>query len=204
MKKILIPACIAGTYLFLIMPSLRKHKNIETLKKYKYAHRGLFDNAKGIPENSLAAFAGAVNKGYGMELDVQLSRDGVPFIMHDFTLARMARDGEGRCVEGKGCEYTFEELRAFHLLDTEEKIPSLQEVLDLVRGRVPLIIELKIENADLKMPVCTETMKLLDAYDGLYCIESFNPLGLLWFRLHRPDVMRGQLADCFVKTLKDS
>ena len=143
-----------------------------------------------------------MNKGYGIELDVQLSKDGIPFIMHDFTLNRTVRDSKGNAVSGKGYEYTFAELRSFHLFDTEEKIPSFKEVLDLVKGRVPLIVELKIENADLKMPVCAEAMKLLDAYDGPYCVESFNPLGVLWFRTHRPDVMRGQLSDCYARTIK--
>lgn len=203
MKRILTGAgVIAGTYLFLIMPSLRRHRYTEKMKQYRYAHRGLYDNQNGIPENSLKAFERAVNKGYGIELDVQLSKDGIPFIMHDFTLNRTARDSEGNAVSGKGYEYTFAELRAFHLFDTEEKIPSFQEVLDLVKGRVPLIMELKIENADLKMPVCAEAVKLLDAYDGLYCVESFNPLGVLWFRTHRPDVMRGQLSDCYARTIK--
>jgi hypothetical protein len=90
MKRILTGAgVIAGTYLFLIMPSLRRHRYTEKMKQYRYAHRGLYDNQNGIPENSLKAFERAVNKGYGIELDVQLSKDGIPGI---FLLTHQADD----------------------------------------------------------------------------------------------------------------
>ena len=105
----------------------------------------------------MAAFRKAVDAGYGIECDVQLTKDGVPVIFHDFTLARVARytdeipadavhnpDGSYG-VKGKVIDYTYEELMNFKLLDSEEKIPRFDEFLQMVSGRIPLIVELKIE-----------------------------------------------------------
>ena len=107
-----------------------------------------------------------------MELDVQVSKDGIPVVFHDFTLKRMCG------AEGRICDYTFEELRQFRLLDSEQGIP-------------------KIERTDLR--VCRETDRLLAEYKGLYCIESFNPLGLFWYRRNRRKVVRGQLSEAFLR-----
>jgi glycerophosphoryl diester phosphodiesterase len=158
----------------------------------------------------MAAFRRAVEAGYGIECDVQLTRDGIPVIFHDYTLARMARYDQGYesryavhnpdgslGVKGKVGDYSYEELQHFHLLNSEEKIPLFKDFLDMVDGRVPLIIELKIEAFDTG--VCPVADALLRRYSGDYCIESFNPLGLLWYRKHHPSVMRGQLAEEFLK-----
>ncbi|MCI8514274.1 MAG: glycerophosphodiester phosphodiesterase [Lachnospiraceae bacterium] len=151
-----------------------------------YAHRGFHDNTAGAPENSMAAFRRAVRAGYGIELDVQLTRDKVPVVFHDFTLKRMC----GK--PGRVSDYTFQELRAFRLGRSREKIPTLSEVLELVDGRVPLIVEYKLERMDAE--VCRLGDALLAGYKGSYCIESFHPLALLWYRRHRNGVMRGQLS----------
>ncbi len=156
----------------------------------------------------MAAFKKAVDGGYGIECDVQLSKDGVPVIFHDFTLARVARYPEGEIpqdavknpdgsfgVRGKVIDYTFEELSRFHLLNSDEKIPKFEEFLKLVDGKIPLIVELKIELKDLS--VCSKVDELLRDYKGVYCIESFNPLGVWWYRHNRPEVFRGQLSDAF-------
>ncbi len=198
-------------YLLLIMPRMWGRPAREPHTRVLYAHRGLFDNGGDAPENSMKAFRKAVEAGYGIELDVQTTKDGVPVVFHDFTLKRMARypDGEAPAdapvnpdgsagVAGKVCDYTWEELSRFHLLGTEERIPRFDEFLKMVGGRVPLIVELKIELKDLG--VCRAASALLDDYTGVYCIESFNPLGLWWYRRNRPDVMRGQLADSFRKS----
>ena len=158
----------------------------------------------------MAAFKKAVEAGYGIECDVQLTRDGIPVIFHDFTLKRVARYAKGQeigdgplnedgtiSVPGKINNYTYEQLQQFHLLGSEEKIPKFEDFLKLVDGRVPLIVELKIELKDLS--VCPAVNKLLSDYKGVYCIESFNPLGVWWYRKNRPDVMRGQLSDEFHK-----
>ena len=178
-------------YLLLIMPRLGKRKEGVYFTKWLYAHRGLHDTALGVPENSMAAFGRAVEAGYGIELDIQLSKDKIPVVFHDFTLKRVCG------AEGKVSDYTYEELRNFRLSGSEEKIPKLEEVLALVDGRVPLIVEFKIEFTDLSL--CPIADKLLREYKGQYCMESFNPLGVLWYRRNHKEVIRGQLADHFHK-----
>lgn len=176
-------------YLAMIRPRMFHRPKRNDFKKWYYAHRGLHDNQSAAPENSLAAFRRAVDAGYGIELDVQLSRDRIPVVFHDYTLERACG------VKGYVKDYTYEELQQFHLFQSEERIPGFEDVLKLVDGRVPLIVELKIEFKDLSL--CPIADRLLRRYKGMYCMESFNPLGLFWYRCHRKDVMRGQLSDAF-------
>lgn len=180
---------LAGLYLLAIMPRMLEGPDHTPFQGYLYAHRGLHDNAGDAPENSLKAFGKAVEAGYGMELDVQVSRDGIPMVFHDDTLERMCG-----CPQ-RLCELNCSQLEELSLLETGEKIPRLEEVLDLVRGRTPLIVELKSETMDVSL--CRPVDRLLSAYQGHYCIESFNPLVLLWYKKNRNHVMRGQLSDGF-------
>lgn len=177
-------------YLYLIMPALGHKSAVRTLRNYYYAHRGLHDlNASHTPENSMAAFLAAVEAGYGIEMDVQLTKDLVPVIFHDFTLDRMCH------VSGKINDFTYEELQAFSLDGTEEKIPRFEDVLRMIDGKVPLLIEYKVELFDTS--VCTVCDRLLNGYPGLYFIESFNPLVLRWYKKNRPQIVRGQLSAKF-------
>ena len=150
------------------------------------AHRGLHTPDRTVPENSLAAFARAAEAGYGMELDVQLSADGYVVVFHDDTLERVC--GERARVVDR----TFAELRALRLCGTEQRIPLLSEVLELLDGRTPLIVELK--NGPRNRELCEKTLALLRAYHGPVCIESFNPFIVAWFRFHAPELLRGQLS----------
>ena len=176
-------------YLLMLMPRIfRKPRRMPHLGVL-YAHRGLHDNQTQAPENSMRAFKKAVESGYGIELDVQLTKDGVPVIFHDFTLDRMCG------VSGRIDTHTYEQLRKLSLLKSQEKIPTLEEFLKMVDGRVPLIVELKVEWTDLSL--CRVVDQMLSAYKGVYCIESFNPLVLLWYRKHHKEVMRGQLSTNF-------
>lgn len=176
-------------YLFLIMPRIWRRPKRQPHMGVYYAHRGLFDNKAKIPENSMKAFRKAVEEGYGIELDVQLTKDRIPVIFHDFTLERMCK------VQDKLENLTYAQLRELSLLDTDEKIPRLKDFLDMVDGRVPIIIELKIEWTNMEL--CAAVQKLLEDYNGVYCIESFNPLALLWYRRHHDEIMRGQLSTNF-------
>lgn len=176
-------------YLFMIMPRIFGKPDKEPHMGVLYAHRGLHDNDAGIPENSMKAFERAKEAGYGIELDVQLTRDGIPVIFHDFTLERMC--GVSEKVEN----LTYEQLNQLTLLNTDEKIPILKDFLDMVNGAVPLIVELKVEMTNLAL--CPVVQGLLDDYKGVYCIESFNPLVLLWYRVKRNEIMRGQLSTNF-------
>jgi len=150
------------------------------------AHRGLFTPDQSIPENSLPAFARAADAGYGVELDVQLSRDGRVVVFHDDTLARIC--GDERRVD----EVDFDELETLRLCNTDERIPLFSEVLDVIGGRVPIIVELK--NGHCNAELCEKTLEYLKNYNGETCIESFNPMIVAWFSRHAPKIFRGQLA----------
>ena len=178
-------------YFLAIKPRLSRQKQWAPFKGVYYAHRGLHDNESEAPENSLPAFKKAVKAGYGIELNVQLTKDRVPVVFHDFTLERAC----GK--PGKVYEYTYEELQQFPLFQSNERIPKFEEVLKVVDGKVPLIVEIKLEWMDLT--VCAFVDKLLKEYKGMYCIESFNPLVLTWYRRYHNDVLRGQLSDAFLK-----
>lgn len=188
---LIILCVIAVLYFLAIMPKLRRDPKSDQLNGWLYAHRGLHDNQSAAPENSLKAFQNAVDLGYGIELDVQLTKDLVAVVLHDYHLKRACG------VDVKVSDHTYEELQAFKLFKSKEKIPTLQEVLALVGGRVPLIIELKIPWT--AGALCTIVSELLRDYQGLYCIESFNPFGLIWYRQHQPEVLRGQLSTDFIK-----
>jgi len=178
-------------YLLIIMPKLRRNPEISKFDGWYYAHRGLHDNHTNAPENSLEAFRLAVNNGYGIEMDVQLTKDGIPVVHHDYSLLRSCG------VDRKIAELTYQELTEYRLFESQERIPTLEEVLAIVDGKVPLIIELKIPWS--AKALCIKVSKILKEYKGLYCIESFNPFGLMWYRKHEPKVIRGQLSTDFVK-----
>lgn len=181
-------------YLFLVAPRMVQKPDRSALHGVHYAHRGLFDNASSAPENSLAAFRKAVEAGYGIEMDVQLSKDDIPVVFHDGTLKRMCG------VDGNVWDYTLEELRKMKLADSEETIPTFEAVLRTIRGKVPLIIEYKMDRSDTK--VCELGNALLEKYPGVYCMESFHPFAVRWYRKHRPDVVRGQLSMNYWKEKK--
>ena len=170
-------------YLFLIMPRIFGKADMDSLNT-DYAHRGLWNEQ--YPENSLAAFARAASVGYGIELDVQLSKDKRIMVFHDATLKRMCG------VDGKLSDYTCEELQKMKLLGSEYTIPTFVDVLRTVNGRVPLLVELKGETTNTEL--CKRIAPVLDKYRGQFCVESFNPFLLAWFKKYRPRYARGQLV----------
>lgn len=187
----IIVVAVVVLYLLAIMPKLRHNPYCRKLDGWLYAHRGLHDNKSEAPENSLPAFMLAVQHGYGIELDVQLTKDKVPVIIHDYNLKRACKK------DIKVADLNYEELLQYRLFKSQEKIPMFTEVLSAVDGKVPLIIELKIPwKPDA---LCELVSGILKDYQGVYCIESFNPLGLHWYRRHYPDIVRGQLSTDFIK-----
>jgi len=191
---------IIGIALFLILLavlyvlSTRSKKagpQIRKLRPYAYAHRGLHNHAR--PENSLSAFRAAKAAGYGVELDVQLLKDGTLAVFHDFTLDRITGQ------PGKLEELSAEDLWKYPLSGSNEHIPTFREVLDLFDGKVPLIVELKASGKN-HAALAEATCNMLDSYQGLYCVESFDPRCLVWMKKNRPDVVRGQLTENFFKT----
>lgn len=178
-------------YFFAIMPRMLNRPDKTPFQGGIFAHRGLFDNETDAPENSLAAFQKAVDAGFGIELDVQLSKDKVPVVFHDFTLERACR------TSGKVADFTYEELKKLELFQSREHMPTLEEALEVIDGKVPIIVEFKIEWGDYS--VCRIADRILRRYKGNYAIESFNPLGLLWYRKNHKEIIRGQLSDHFRK-----
>lgn len=188
---ILAAVCaLLALWLFLIAPRARR----EAIKPFlrPFAHRGLWGGE--VPENSKAAFRLAVQKGFAIELDVQLSRDGEVMVFHDYALTRMCQK------DVRLSDLTAEELAACTLGDSEETIPTLREVLEIVDGRVPLLVELKGESGNTAL--CPAVAALLDGYGGEWCVESFNPLLLRWFKKHRKKAVRGLLSTDLIKEKK--
>lgn len=190
----LIVLGLIAIYLFMICPRLFQKPDRTPFFGVHYAHRGLFDNETQAPENSLNAIREAVKAGYGIEFDVQLSKDDIPVVFHDASLKRMCG------IDGKVWEYTLEELQKMKLANSNETIPTFAQVLKEVDGKVPLIIEYKMDRVDTK--VCELGNKLLENYQGPYCIESFHPFAVKWYRKHRPDILRGQLSENFIRNGK--
>ncbi len=175
-------AAIALVYLALIAPS--KNGRIEEYKSALYAHRGL--HGDGVAENSMTAFRNAVQRGYGIELDIRLSKDGKLVVFHDDTLERVTK------TQGRVDEYTAEELSRINLSDTTDTVPLFSDVLELVNGRVPLLVEIK-EDAG-KYGVSDAAAEMLKLYTGPYIIESFNPMSLANIAKKLPKVPRGILS----------
>ena len=163
--------------------------NLAWLHSALIAHRGLHDNNQEIPENSMAAFKGAIEKGYIIELDVAMTKDGKLVVYHDKKLRR------GLGVDQYLHELTYDELTKYKLFGSTETVPLFSQVLTMVAGRVPLLIEIKNEGkvGDLESLLYEK----LQSYQGQYAIQSFNPFTLQWFRQNAPEILRGQLAGSF-------
>lgn len=160
------------------------------------AHRALHDIAANRPENSRAAMRAAIQAGYAIELDLQRSRDGVAMVFHDYQLDRLT--GQTGTVQGKASD----ELREIALLHGDETIPTFADVLDLVNGRVPLLVEIKDQDMALGPivgPLEEVVAKQLLAYDGPVAVMSFNPNSMAAMQEHAPGIARG-ITSCSYKT----
>ncbi len=185
---LLILACV---YVILIKPGARRGV-LEKFRGFKYAHRGL--HSESVPENSLEAFRLAVEGGFGIELDVHTVKGGEVVVFHDATLDRMVGKS-ARLVD-----FTAEELGQMKLLGSDEKIPTFREVLELVGGKVPLIVELKHNSGE--SGVAKATAELLRSYKGDFVVESFDPFTVAEFAKEMPDVGRGILAQRYTNDPK--
>ncbi len=158
-------------------------KDLCFLKSSLIAHRGVHNME--VPENSICAFKIALKKKYIIEFDVHLLKDNTVIVFHDDNLFRMTG------INKNLCDCTYDDIKNLHLKNSNYKIPTLDEVLRLINGKVPIIIELKY---DRKVGLLEkEVSKLLDNYNGLFCIKSFNPFIVRWFRKNRPKYIRGLL-----------
>lgn len=190
MTYIITIICILIILFLLLWYMVAPQKGCDETRKIFYhrnlAHRGLHTKDKSVPENSLAAFGRAADAGYGIELDLQFSKDEQIVVFHDDTLKRVCG------VDGRVDAYTYEELKAMRLHDTDQYIPLFSEVLELVAGRVPLLVEFK--NGPKNSLLCEKALPMLREYNGDFCIESFSPFIVKWFRVNAPDILRGQLS----------
>ena len=157
-------------------------KRVEALKALPFAHRGL--HGGGFLENSRGAFEAAIAAGHGIELDVRVTRDAHAFVFHDADLDRLT-DAAGRFDR-----HASTELERIVLKGTDETIPSLPEILKLIGGRVPLLIEVKAPDEKVA-PICLAVFHALEGYRGAVGVMSFNPEVGRWFSVHASRVTRG-------------
>lgn len=180
---------IIFTFIILIILSpVASIKRKDQMKKYygTYYHRGFYDN-RTTAENSLAAFKQCADRHYGIELDVQFTKDHKIIVFHDDDLLRM-------CGINKEVKKTsYEDIKKLCLLETADKIPLFSDALKTINSRVPVYVELKGYDRDYKL-LADQTVKLIRAYPGKYLLCSFNPLILYYLRKHYPEYLRGMIA----------
>lgn len=153
------------------------------IKNNIIAHRGIFNNID-IPENSMKAFEKAIEHSYSFELDVQLTKDDVLVVFHDFDLKRMTG------ISKKLCDCTYDELLNYSLLNTDEKIPTLKQVLELNNDKV--LIDIEIKNTRKITSICEKIYNELEAYHN-FVLKSFNPLIVRYLKKHQPNWKVGYL-----------
>lgn len=184
--KIIIGAAVTvGAGIWAVAPGKSGVGQREPFFGRYFAHRGLHIDGSA-PENSIAAFRRAAATGYGVELDVHITKDGEVVVFHDYELERMTG------VQGRIEEWTYEQLQTLRLAGTAEKLPLLTEVLHTIAGACPIILEVKPSAG--RWELCRKVEKILTAYPGNVCVECFDPRVLWWFRRHAPGRFRGQLA----------
>ena len=171
-------------YIYLIKPRL-KRRLVHAFIGLRFAHRGLHNNH--LPENSLMAFEKAVEAGVGIELDIQMTADNEIVVFHDDNLVRI--NGSDTKIK----DLSLSQLRKLELFGSGQTIPTLSEVLELVGGRVPILIDIKPCAVKKTFLFCKVLATMLDQYQGKICIDSFNPMFLIWFRIKKPHIARGLL-----------
>jgi glycerophosphoryl diester phosphodiesterase len=160
--------------------------DVSWLKTSFFAHRGFHDIKHQVVENSVLAFEQAIAHEYGIELDVRMTKDQQIVVFHDTSLKRLC--GVDVLVEATN----LASLKTYSYLASEANIPTLQEVLNVIDGKVPLLIELKTKKNAKK--ISRNVQNLLENYKGLYAIQSYDPRVLLWYKQNAPRVLRGQIA----------
>ena len=184
---LIILLILAGLWLLLVWPNPGRQARMAPWRGRSFAHRGLHDAKTGVIENTLPAFEAACERGFGIELDIQFTRDMRVVVFHDDDLARLT--GNRRKVR----EVSLEELRAMPLKGVRTaRVPTLSEALRQIDGRAPLLIELK--NGQANDRLCRALVEQLRSYSGEYIVESFNPMIVRWFKKHAPEIPRGQLV----------
>ena len=190
-KIVVVLIVLIGIYILSLKPNNKRTDELKPFEEAFIAHRGLFDDFINAPENSMKAFERAVEYGFGIELDVRLTKDKELVVFHDESLYRMCE------IDKDVFDYTYLELQNIYLKNTKETIPRLIDVLDIVDSKVPLVIEIKAKHRSVE--TAKILAKIMENYKGVYCIKSFNPLTLGWYRKNYPFVLRGQLSSGYSK-----
>ncbi len=177
-----------AAWAYAIKPRTKGKPDMTVFSAYDYANGGMHDWCKGTPDNTLGAFSDAMKHGYGMVMDVRVTRDGVPVVFSDHGLWRSC--SVDRILE----EMTLEELKEYTILDSKEKIPTLAEALELIDGQVPVLLNLKTAD-DNYTELCESCAMVMDQYDGVIAIEALDYRCVRWFMRYRPAVIRGQMLE---------
>lgn len=189
---ILVLIVLFALYVFLILCEKPSKEQTAPFQNLYCAHRGFYEKDQSVPENSLRAFERAVENGYGVELDVQLTKDGHVVVFHDDTVDRETE------FNGRVDSFTLKELQSMSLFGTTgEKlgIPLFTDVMKVLDGKSPTIVELK--STDNYPVLCEKTLAILRTCKGPYCVESFDYRIVRWFKKNAPDLMRGQLTESY-------
>ena len=176
-------------YVLAVLPRRPGKAGAAPFRGLMAAHRGLYEKDQSVPENSLEAFRRAAAYGCGVELDVQLSKDGAVVVFHDDTVDRMTTE------KGRVDSFTLAELQAMPLKGTAHRMPLFTDVMAVLDGVSPTIVELK--STPNYQELCEKTLAILRTLKGPYCVESFDPRIVRWFYLHAPDIVRGQLTEAY-------
>jgi len=155
----------------------------EWLTRWEYAHRGLHE--PGVPENSIGGAEQAIAAGMGIECDIQLSRDGVPMVFHDWELERLTER------QGLFADLDADELQEIGLLQTVQTIPRFEDFLTVIAGRAPLLIEIKSKPGYNVTASCSAVSEALRNYSGEHAVMSFDPRVGGWFFKHDRTKVRG-------------
>lgn len=158
------------------------------LKEKPIAHRGLH-NQNNRPENSYAAFNFAIENNFPIELDLQFTADKKLIVFHDENFKRMTG------IDKNVLTSTYDEIKNFNLLETEERIPLFTELLKHINGQVPLLIEIK--NFARPNGFERSLVDIMKNYKGEFALQSFNPLTIRWLKINAPDIIRGQISSRF-------
>ncbi|MGB3739480.1 MAG: glycerophosphodiester phosphodiesterase family protein [Pontixanthobacter sp.] len=169
-------------------------KRVGWLSEWDYAHRGL--HGDDVPENSPSAFADAIARGIGIELDVQRSRDGRAMVFHDWDFDRLT--GES----GPVIKRNADDIERIRLAGNDDGIPTLRRTLDQIGGKVPVLIELKSAFDIRSIPLSLAVQRALEGYRGKHAIMSFDPGIVRWFAMHAPRIVRGLVVEETKKGLR--
>ena len=183
-----ITAGTIAAWAYAIKPRTKDKPDMTVFSSYDYANGGLHDYCRNVPEHTLTAFRAAMKHGYGVVMDVRVTRDGVPVVFPDHELWRMcAMDGD---LEGM----TLEEVKQLKLLNTEHTIPTLSEALELIDGQVPVLLQMRTFGGNYS-ELCESCAVALDQYDGVIAVEALDYRCVRWFMRYRPAVIRGQMLE---------